>query len=149
MSKIKILASFLFISLVSASPLPENYKRFSFDGLTAKHPVSFEMERVVYKAKQTVIYFTVTNNSNEGIDFSFADWKIHSDGRTGFVRETDFDGMRLHPKSKRGAKVVFEFDEFSKSGFLNERKKGTSTITIEGAKTFKNQKVAKITLKNF
>lgn len=146
-----ILSVTASVGLIQAAPQPvsiHDKSKFKFDGTKSKHPLSIVMEKVSYKPKQTDIVFVVTNNSDTGVDFSMANWKIESDGRKGFIRESDFDGLRLHPKSKRIAKVVFSFDEYSKSGFLEERKKGTSVITIEDIKTFNNRKLSKVVLSN-
>lgn len=142
-----LLASLFLLSATHAAPMKDS--KFYFDGTKQKHPVKIEMRNVVYKAKGMDVEFMVYNNSDTGIDFSQASLNIHSGNRDGYITKSDFDALRLQPKSKRVAYLSVGFDEVSRPTFLQEREKGTSTIKIDNVKTFNNRKLSGIVLKNY
>lgn len=148
MKKIFLMSlSLALASWAHASQMKE--EKFSFDGLSKKHPVTIELESVEYRAKGVELHLKVVNNSDVGVDFSKASFDIITGNQKGFIKESDFDGFTIQPKSKRLAKISFGFDETLTPSFLKERSNGTSTIKIENILNFKNQKVPAITLKNY
>ncbi len=142
-----LLGIFSIFSFALAAPQVE--KKFYFDGATQKHPVSMELEHVAYKPKGMDLTFKVTNNSNTPIDFSRSNWKLIYGNVSGYIKESEFDGMLLHPKSKRMAKISFFTEDAPKPGFSQERAKGTSQIEIDNIFTSDRKKLAKIKLKNY
>lgn len=140
--------SLLFSALHVAHAAPEAPK-FYYDGAKDSTPLTIELKSVEYRAKGMELEFVVNNNSNTGVDFTKALWNINSGGRSGYISYSDFDGMVVHPKSKRVAKINFEFDSVATPSFLKERYHGTSVIKLDNVTTFQNRKLPTITLQNY
>ncbi len=89
---------------------------------------------IKHKFSAIDVELLVKNDTNEGIDFTRAIWKLSFNGVRGVIKQSEFDGFTVGPLDQRKAIVIFYFEK-------ELPKEGTLEISIENIKNFKDAPV--------